>query len=117
MTRGFLFDCKGQSLFAGICETLFAEHQANLDHEVGRGSIANILRDHGLEPAPKRLKKTTWTEFLKTHCDVLAAADFFTVDVWTGRGLTVDLPCSSSSSYRHAGSRSPASRRSPTPPG
>jgi transposase InsO family protein len=60
----------------------------NLDHQVGRGTIANILRAHGLEPAPARVKKTTWTEFLKTHWAVLAAADFFTVDVWTGRGLT-----------------------------
>jgi len=34
------------------------------------------------------VKKTTWTEFLKTHCDVLAATDFFTIDVGTGRGLT-----------------------------
>jgi transposase InsO family protein len=34
------------------------------------------------------MKKTTWTEFLKTHWDVLAAADFFTVDVWTSLGLT-----------------------------
>jgi hypothetical protein len=32
---------------------------ANLDHEVGRGTIANILREHGLEPAPERAKKTT----------------------------------------------------------
>jgi transposase InsO family protein len=61
---------------------------ANLDHQVGRGTIANILRAHGLEPAPERVKKTTWAEFLKTHWDVLAAADFFTVEVWTGRGLT-----------------------------
>jgi len=61
---------------------------ANLDHAVGRGTIANILREHGLEPAPERAKKTTWTEFLRTHWDVLAAADFFNVDVWTGRGLT-----------------------------
>src|ERR1700676_5273290 len=61
---------------------------ANLDHEVGRGTIANILREHGLEPAPERAKKTTWPEFLNTHWDVLAAADFFTVNVWTGRGLT-----------------------------
>jgi hypothetical protein len=60
---------------------------ANLDHQVGRGTIANILRAHGLDRAPDRVKKTTWTEFLKTHWDVLAAADFFTVDVWTGRGL------------------------------
>ena len=61
---------------------------ANLDHRVSRGTIATILREHGLDPAPERVKKTTWTEFLKIHWDVLAAADFFTVDVWTGRGLT-----------------------------
>jgi putative transposase len=61
---------------------------ANLGHQVGRGTVANILRAHGLEPAPEWVKKTTWTEFLKTHWDVLAAADFFTVDVWTSHGLT-----------------------------
>ena len=61
---------------------------ANLDHDVSRGTIATILREHGVEPAPERVKKTTWAEFLKTHWDVLAATDFFTVDVWTGRGLT-----------------------------
>jgi hypothetical protein len=33
---------------------------ANLDHAVGRGTIANILREHGLDPAPERAKKTTW---------------------------------------------------------
>ena len=61
---------------------------ANLDHRVSRSTIATILREHGIEPAPERVKKTTWTEFLKIHWDVLAAADFFTVDVWTGSGLT-----------------------------
>jgi len=61
---------------------------ANIGHDVSRGAIATILREDGLEPARERVKKTTWTEFLKTHWDVLAATDFFTVDVWTGRGLT-----------------------------
>jgi transposase InsO family protein len=61
---------------------------ANLDHQVGRSTIANVLRAHGLDSAPERMKKTTWAEFLKTHWDVLAAADFFTVDVWTGHRLT-----------------------------
>jgi putative transposase len=27
---------------------------ANLGHQVGRGTIANILRDNGIEPAPER---------------------------------------------------------------
>jgi len=60
---------------------------ANLGHQVARGTIANILKQHGIEPAPERLKKTTWREFLQAHWEVLAAADFFTVEVWTRSGL------------------------------
>jgi len=60
---------------------------ANLGHRVARGTIANILKAHGLEPAPERVRKTTWKEFLMRHWDVLVAADFFTIEVWTSRGL------------------------------
>ena len=59
----------------------------NLGHKTSRGTIANILKEHGLEPAPERSKQTSWRDFLKTHWDVLAAADFFTVEVWTLTGL------------------------------
>ncbi len=61
---------------------------ANLGHELARGTIANILKAHGLEPAPERSRKTTWTEFLLRHWEVLVAADFFTIEVWTRKGLT-----------------------------
>ena len=61
---------------------------ANLGHDVGRGTIATILRQHGIEPAPEWRKRTTWSESLKAHWDVLAATDFFTVEVWTATGLT-----------------------------
>ena len=37
---------------------------ANLGDEVARGTIANILKQQGLEPAPERERKTTWKEFL-----------------------------------------------------
>jgi hypothetical protein len=30
----------------------------------------------------------TWTEFLKRHWELIVAADFFTTDVWTAKGLT-----------------------------
>ena len=60
----------------------------NLGHQVARGTIANVLKAHGLEPAPERKKRRTWREFLAAHWDVLAAADFFTIEVWTPRGLT-----------------------------
>jgi hypothetical protein len=61
---------------------------ANVGHDIGRGTIATILEQHGIEPAPERQKRTTWQEFLKAHWDVLAAADFFSVEVWTATGLT-----------------------------
>jgi putative transposase len=59
----------------------------NLGHEVGRGTIAKILKEAGIGPAPDRQKRTTWKEFLRTHLDVLAATDFFSVEVWTALGL------------------------------
>ena len=61
---------------------------ANLGHEVARGTIANILREHGLEPAPEQERKTTWKEFLSRQREVIAAADFFTIEAWTRKGLT-----------------------------
>src|SRR6516162_782364 len=61
---------------------------ANLGHEVARGTIANILREHGMEPAPQRERQTTWKEFLCRHRDVMVAADFFTIEAWTRKGLT-----------------------------
>jgi putative transposase len=57
----------------------------NLGHEVARTTIANVLARHGIEPAPGR--KTTWRQFLQSHWDVIAATDFFTVEVWSPVGL------------------------------
>jgi putative transposase len=60
---------------------------ANLSHNVGRGTISTVLKRNGIEPSPERSKRTTWSTFLKAHWKVLAASDFLTVEVWTGRGL------------------------------
>ena len=62
---------------------------ANLKYKVSRTTIANILREHGIEPAPERGKRMPWRTFLKAHRESLAAADFFTVEVATlGRLVT-----------------------------
>jgi len=60
---------------------------SNLGHEVSHQTVANILKRHGLGPAPEREKTTTWREFIRSHLEVLAAVDFFTVEVWTVAGL------------------------------
>ena len=60
---------------------------SNLGHKLARGTIANILKKRGMEPAPERNRRTTWKEFLSRHWEMIAATDFFTVEVWTRRGL------------------------------
>jgi putative transposase len=60
---------------------------ANLGHDIGRGTIAEILARNGIEPAPKRERKTSWKEFLEQHWELIVAADFFTIEAWTRRGL------------------------------
>jgi putative transposase len=59
----------------------------SLGHDIARNTIKAILQDHGVEPAPERGTKTPWKTFLAAHWDSLAAADFFTVEVLTPRGL------------------------------
>ena len=60
---------------------------ANLGHHVSDQAVGNVLRRHGIEPAPKRSQNTTWREFIQSHMAVLAGIDFFTVEVLTWRGL------------------------------
>jgi hypothetical protein len=59
----------------------------NVGYAVAPTTIRNILRRRGLEPAPLRKPKIAWKTFLKAHWSSLAAADFFTTEVWTSRGL------------------------------
>ena len=66
---------------------------SNLGIQLDRGTIQRILKDHLLEPAPIRMKRISWSSFLKAHWRGLAASDFFTVEVWSLKGLlTVYVP-------------------------
>ena len=60
---------------------------ANVGFHISDTTIGNILKAHGIEPAPKRQRTGSWSTFLKAHWDVLAAIDFTTIEVWTKRGL------------------------------
>jgi putative transposase len=60
---------------------------ANLGLTVSAQTVSNVLKRHGIPPAPERKTTTTWKEFIRTHMDVLVATDFFTAEVWTLGGL------------------------------
>jgi transposase len=48
--------------------------------EIGRSTVASILADEGIEPAPERMHKRTWKQFLRSHWATLYACDFFAVE-------------------------------------
>jgi hypothetical protein len=60
---------------------------ANLGYKISDQTVGNVLKRHGIAPAPKRSQTTTWKEFIQSHMAVLAGIDFFTVEVLTWRGL------------------------------
>ena len=48
---------------------------------IGRTTVASILAEAGVEPAPERNRARTWARFLKSHWETLYACDFFSVEV------------------------------------
>ena len=54
--------------------------RTGLKIEIGRTTVADILAEEGIEPAPEREKKRTWKQFLNMYWDTLYACDFFSVE-------------------------------------
>ena len=60
----------------------------NLGITVDWNTVSRILNDHGIEPAPERKRTgTPWKTFHAAHWDLLAAIDFFNVEVLTFVGI------------------------------
>ena len=57
----------------------------NVGHQVGRSTIARILKAAGIPPS--RQRPMSWRTFVRAHWPALVAADFFATEVWTARGL------------------------------
>src|SRR6516164_2136245 len=77
--RGVLLYSEGYDRIVGAL--------ANLGYTVSDETVGNVLKRHGIAPAPKRSQTTTWKDFIQAHLAVLAGIDFFTVEVLTWHGL------------------------------
>ncbi len=60
---------------------------ATLGHKVSRSTVRWILKEQGIDPAPERSRRMPRSKFLKAHWEAIAAADFFTVEIWARTGL------------------------------
>ncbi len=58
-----------------------------LNYKISKSSVKNILIENGYNPEPDLTVRSTWHEFLRSHWDVLAACDFFTIELRVGRKL------------------------------
>ncbi|MHC4431783.1 MAG: integrase core domain-containing protein [Planctomycetota bacterium] len=58
-----------------------------LGYTICKSSVKNILIEHGYDPEPDLTIRSTWHEFIKSHWEVLAACDFFTIELLAGRKL------------------------------
>jgi hypothetical protein len=68
----------------------------NLGHDIGRNTIKRILLEAGVDPAPERSKRTSWSAFLRAHWGAIAAMDFFTSRPSRGLAWFAFMCCSSS---------------------
>jgi transposase InsO family protein len=59
----------------------------NPGYHIAESTVGNVLKAHGIEPAPDRQRTPAWSTFLKAHWNSIFATDFTTVEVWTRNGL------------------------------
>jgi len=78
-------DCADGYRESGLGYTRIQGALKNPGHSVARSTVANVPKDQGIPPAPDR--PSSWRTFLRAHWGAIAAADFFTTEVWTPRGL------------------------------
>ena len=61
---------------------------AALGIKVAASTVWNILKEHGIDPAPER-DHTTWATFLRSQAHAILATDFFETRTPTGATMTV----------------------------
>lgn len=59
----------------------------HLGYTISDQTVGNVLKRHGIPPAPERQKTVAWREFIRGHRAVFVATGFFNSDIWSWFGL------------------------------
>ncbi len=57
------------------------DYVVHLGYTASEATVKNILLENGYDPEPDLTRKTTWKEFIKSHWNILAARDFFSIEL------------------------------------
>jgi putative transposase len=61
--------------------TRIRDYIVYLGYKIGETTVKNILIENGYDPEPELIQKTTWKEFIRSHWNVLAGCDFFSIEL------------------------------------
>lgn len=88
----------------------------NLGFAICSSTVANILKKHGIEPAPSRKRTTNWSTFIKAHWDVFEGIDVTTIALWFVGLARVIFGCGSNSQPNYCASCAKSDEKTPGPP-
>ena len=54
----------------------------NLGYSICSSTVANILKQHGIDPAPTRMRTMSWSTFIGAHWDVFNGLDLNAITLW-----------------------------------
>jgi transposase len=52
---------------------------SNVGYSISSSTVANILKHHGIEPAPQRQHRLSWKTFIKAHMDVFEEVNLLAI--------------------------------------
>jgi putative transposase len=73
----------------------------HLGYTISDQTVGNILKRHGIPPAPERKKTVTWGEFVRSHWTVFVATGFFDSEIWSWFGPILSFLLSTIHFSRH----------------
>jgi hypothetical protein len=57
----------------------------NLGYSICSSTVANILKQQGIDPAPTRMRTMSWSTFIGAHWDVFNGLDLSAMTLWLSK--------------------------------
>jgi hypothetical protein len=87
----------------------------NLGYAICSSTVANILKQHGIEPAPSRQRTISWSIFFKSHWEAFEGIDLDAIRLWIIELARVIFGCGSNSRSTSCATAAKSDDETPNP--